>query len=224
MQQNSSTAAQYYYDGGHQVISTYQNGERISFRADFTGSNYDGDNFVAKSSTGALVVPNATDKVIDITDGGGNAFIKAYTASQAGVIDGRGLAGTEIIKGSTGSDTIYAGDGGSQLWGGNDDKSDVIFGGGGADTFTGGNGEDTFISGKNQGSDTFKNISPQDTIQLSDVTLNDIVDVKEVNGIISITFNTGNTITIKSSELLSAEIQLADGTSHRFNHMTKTWQ
>ena len=163
------------------------------------------------------------DKLVDIVDASGNAFIKAYVASKEGVIDGRGHAGIEVIEGSQNSDTIYAGDGGSQLWGGDDEVEDILFGGGGADTFTGGNG-DTFISGKNQGSDTFRNISTKDTINLSDVTLSDIVAAKDTNGFISLTFNTGNTINIQSSELLSGAIQLADGTSRRFNHMTRTWQ
>ena len=221
---STAPAPNYIYEGGYKDISTYQTGEIISFRADYLGSSYDGgNNFIARSSTGALFVDNVADKVIDITDGGGNAFIKAYAASQAGVIDGRGHAGIEIIKGSAGTDTIYAGDGGSQLWGGDDKESDILFGGGGADTFTGGN-TDTFISGKNQGSDTFRNISTKDTVILSDVTLSDITEVKDVNGFLSLTFNTGNTVTIQSRELLSGAIQLADGTSHRFNHMTRTWQ
>ena len=101
----------------------------------------------------------------------------------------------------------------NQLWG-NVDTSNAIFGGGDSDTFTGTNEADTFVSGKNQGSDTFRNISTKDTIYLNDATLSDLVGVKDVNGFIYLNFNTGNTLTIQSSELLSGAIQLADGTAH----------
>ena len=141
--------------------------------------------------------------------------IETPAVSPGEVIDRRGSKDFEAINGTNGADTIYAGDGGSQLWGGADNSADVLYGGGGADLF---------IGGKNQGSDTFRNVSTKDTINLTDVTLSDIVSAKDTNGFISLTFNTGNTLTIQSSELLSGTIRLADDTAHRFNHMTRTWQ
>ena len=137
------------YTGGDKTISNYS-GQAVMLGA-YTGANFNGNNFVVNSPTGALVIENATDKIVDLRDGAGNAFIKAYTPSTAGVIDGRGLAGYEIISGAAnGTDVIFAGDGGSSLWGGSGLDADAI---------AGGNGSDIFIGGRLQGADNFYNVS-----------------------------------------------------------------
>ena len=156
------------------------------------------------------------DKVIDMVDSEGNAFAKAYAATNPGLIDGRGIAGYEIIAGSdAGADLIFAGDGGSQLWGGAGIASDTLIGGGGTDIFVG---------GKYQGADVFGNASAYDVVYLNDTTLSDIVATAEQNGVITVAFNTGNVIAVYSSQTLSSAFVLADGSAWRFNHATKSWQ
>ncbi len=216
-QETSTTSTrQHVYTGGNQVISDYAAGEKIVFGATYTGAFYDGNgDFFAGSTTGALVVQNAMNKVVDLTDAAGNAFVKAYAATTAGIIDGRGLGGFEVINGSAGADAIYAGDGGSQLWGGADVASDAMMGGGGTDIF---------IGGKNQGADYFLNASSADIVHLNDSTLSDIVATAEENGTIGIAFNTGNVIAVQSSEALSATVMLADGSAYKYNHANKSWQ
>ena len=198
-------ANQRVYAGGNQIISDYTSGEKIIFNAAYTGSFYDdAGNYCVGSSTGALVIQNAVDKVIDLSDGAGNSVIKAYAATTAGVIDGRGLIGFELINGSAGTDAIFAGDGGSQMWGGYDVAADVLVGGGGTDIFL--------------------NASSADIVHLNDATLSDIIATEENNGSIAIAFNTGNVVGVQSSELLSATVMLADGAAYRFNHANKSWQ
>ncbi|MBO4779122.1 MAG: hypothetical protein J5497_00640, partial [Selenomonadaceae bacterium] len=207
---------QYVYPGNNMTISDYESDKSILFRADYAGAFFDdAGNFVAYSSTGALIVQNAADKVININDYAGNPCFKAYAASTSGVIDGRGISGFEIINGSAGADMIYAGDGGSQLWGGFGDASDTLIGGGGTDIF---------IGGKNQGVDLFLNASSADIVHLNDATLSDIVATEENNGAIAVAFNNGNVIAAQSSEVISATFMLADGSAYRFNHVTKSWQ
>ena len=182
----------------------------------YKGANFSGNNFVVNSLTGTLTIENVADKIIDLRDGAGNEFVKAYKASAAGVIDGRGIASYEIIEGSSaGTDVIFAGDGGSQLWGGS---------GTAADALVGGLGTDIFIGGRYQGADNFYSASSADIVNLNDATLSDIVAAVEGNGSVLIAFNTGNVINIQSTELLSAAINLADGSAWRFNHATKSWQ
>ena len=60
-------------------------------------------------------------------------------------------------------------------------------------------------------------------MNLYNVTLSDIVLADESNGVIGLAFNTGNVITIQSTDYISAKINLADGKSYRFNHATKSW-
>ena len=175
-----------------------------------------GGNFALSSATGNLFIANANDKVINFVDSAGNPVLKAYAATNPGILDGRGIAGYEYIVGSdAGTDVIYAGDGGSQLWGG---------AGIGADALVGGAGVDMFIGGKYQGADTFMNASSADIVFLNDATLSDIVVAGEMNGTIALTFNTGNVIAVQSSEALSAAFVLADGSAWRFNHAIKSWQ
>ena len=121
----------------------------------------------------------------------------------------------EIINGSAGTDIIYAGDGSSQLWGGNGDDGDIL---------VGGNGSDIFIGGKTQGADIFLNASSTDIVHLNDATLSDIIATEENNGNIAIAFNNGNAVGIQSTEPLSAAVMLADGSAYRYNHTNKSWQ
>ena len=204
------------YSGGNQIISDYQSGEKIIFAEVYTGSFYDAEgNYCVGSSTGALVIQNSVDKVVDFIDVNGNDLLKAYAASTAGVIDGRGLGGFEVINGANGADAIFAGDGGSQLWGGYDVAADTLVGGGGTDIF---------IGGKNQGADVFLNASSADIVHLNDASLSDIVSTAENNGAIAIAFSTGNVVGVQSSEALSAKFILADGAAYQFNHANKSWQ
>ncbi|MBR4384347.1 MAG: hypothetical protein IKP64_12415, partial [Selenomonadaceae bacterium] len=202
------------YTGGNKTISNYA-GQAVTLGA-FTGANFSGSNFVVNSSSGTLTIQNVTNKVVDLRDGRGNAFIKAYTPSAAGVIDWRGVSGYEIIYGSAaGTDVIFAGDGGSQLWGGSGYTADALVGGAGSDIF---------IGGRLQGSDNIFNASAADVVNLTDATLSDLVATAEINGNVLLGFNTGNIISIQSTNLLSARINFADGSSWRFNHITKSWQ
>ena len=204
------------YTGGDQVISNY-GGQAIMLSSGYyLGAYFSSDNFVVTSLTGTLTIQNVTDKVVDLRNSKGDEFMKAYKASAAGIVDGRGIAVFEVIEGSSaGVDVIFAGDGGSQLWGGADTAADAI---------AGGNGRDIFIGGRFQGSDNFYNVSSADTVSLTDASLSDIVGVIENNGALFIGFNTGAIIGIHGTDTLSAAIYLADGTSWRFNHVTKSWQ
>jgi len=54
---------------------------------------------------------------------------------------------------------------------------------------------------------------------LTDVTLNDLADVKKEGDTITFTFKTGNTVNIQSTDTVSGAIVLADSTWH-FQHTT----
>lgn len=85
------------------------------------------------------------------------------------------------------------------------------------DTLVGGAGADLFYGGKDQGSDTFLNVSSTDKVYLTDVTLNDLSDVKKEGDVITFTFKNGNTVNIQSSEAVSGAVVLGDSTWH-FQH------
>lgn len=209
------TVESYVYTGGDQIIHNYD-GSKIVLGVLPTGMIFNEGNFALNSDTGNLFIENAYNKVIDFVTGDGEDFAKAYAATGAGIIDGRGIEGFEYIVGSSaGSDIIYAGEDGSSLWGGLDSVTDVL---------VGGEGVDVLVGGKYQGADVFMNASSSDVVYLSDTTLSDIVETGESNGTIAIRFNTGNVVAIQSSEAISAAVMLADGSAWRFNHATKSWQ
>ena len=174
------------------------------------------DDFVLKSSSGALTIENGRNKVIDFSDSYGNTGLYAYVAGNAGVVDGRAFVNFEIIVGAENkSNSLIAGIGGSNLWGGVGFSADIL---------TGNLGFDNFTIGKNEGNDHIANAAQDDVVDLYDVSLSDIVATSENNGTLAFAFNTGNTVIIQSTETLSAKINLADGLSFRFNHANKSFQ
>ncbi len=209
-------AVDYVYTGGDQIISNYASEQKIMLGTLPTGYVFGGGNFALTSDSGTLLIQDANDKVIDLRDGANNPFAKAYAATTAGVIDGRNIAGFEVIAGSdAGADYIFAGDGGSSLWGGS---------GAYADTLVGGAGLDIFVGGKNAGNDIFVDAAPTDLVQLSDVTLSDVIASAEVGNAVAVAFNTGNVVMVGSTDTVSAAFALADGNAYRYNHASKAWQ
>ena len=181
-----------------------------------TAMTFYNDDFYCELPIGTRVVQNAMNKYIDLRDGARNEFIKACALTYSGTIDGRDKNGFDYFVGSNyGSDTIYAGDGGSSLWGGSGNYDDNLIGGAGTDIF---------VSGKYQGNDVLTNVSSADEILLTDATMADLISVNEGDNTIAFTFSTGNILLIGDTELLSAKIHFADGATRRFNHATRSWQ
>ena len=212
---DTGSAKTYSYTGGNQTITDYA-GEKIFLGAFPTGLNYSGDTFHFYSATGALTITNARDKIIDFRDGYGNEFAKACAMTNPTTLDGRTLTGFSYLVGSdAGSNVIFAGNSGSDLWGNTGNAFDLLIGG---------TGYDTFFVGKYDGNDAIQNAAAADSINLYDVRLSDITLTAEDNGTLGIAFNTGNVITIQSTDFISAKFNLADGNSYRYNHATKSWQ
>ena len=169
--------------------------------------------FMINSSSGALTIKNALNKVLDVSSGS-NTVAYVYMASGGGEINGSSFSQLEVIIGANNfANQITSGNGGSSLWGGV----------GGIDTLTGGAGIDTFFFGKNDGEDLIQNAGSSDVVNLYDVSLSDITAATVSGNKISVTFNTGNNLQINSAENLSATFQLADG-NFKFNHSSGTWQ
>ena len=144
-----------------------------------------------------------------------------YTNNQIGIIDAtkNGQAGMQL-GGNSNSNAIYAGSGGNTLWGGEDRVSDYLFGGAGADIF---------LVGKNDGNDAVYNAGNNDTINLYDVTLDDVRDYsydKNANTI-ALGLSSGNYISVEltnDSNFWSAKFQLADDSAYRYDYLSGSWQ
>ena len=213
------------YNKGNDIVSNYQDREKINFAATYTDFGFDDSNFYLNAAEGSLAIQNHKDKWIDIATSDGNVVAHAYVANNGSVIDGRSFNELAVIVGGNNArDTIYAGSGDSSLWGGND----------GFDTLAGGSGVDMFFYGTNDGDDWIQSASENDVINLYDVTLADIIaadwaspSARAEEGAVfeqAIVFTSGRTLGISNLSSVSPTFQLADGSKWQFNRSTTSWQ
>ena len=206
----------YEYDGGNWIVKNFLSGNKIKLASDVLGIEISDDDFVLKSSSGALTIENGLNKVIDFSDSDGNTGLYAYVAGNAGVVDGRAFVNFEIIVGAENkSNNLIAGIGGSNLWGGVGFSADIL---------TGNLGFDNFTIGKNEGNDHIANAAQDDVVDLYDVSLSDIVATAADGNLIGVAFNTGFVMTVESKDNVSPIFQLSDGTRYAYNHSTSAWQ
>ena len=204
------------YTGGNQVISSYASGEKIYFGAEMTGADFDGNgNLLVGSTFGVLTVANVWNKIVDVSNMAGQTLFNAYETYLPAIVDGRVLSSYELIAGSRyGSDVIFAGNGGSSLWGGADFVTDVL---------VGGSGTDVFVSGKTAGSDSIVNASNCDKVYLRDATVGDIVATASDGNTVGILFNTGTVLTVTGTNGASADFVLSDGSTYWYGYGSKQW-
>lgn len=121
-----------------------------------------------------------------------------------------------LIAGNENTNAIYAGNGGNVLWGGSGFFTN--------DYLVGGAGADIFMAGKGDGNDVIMNTDVNDTVNLYDANLSDIVSFYGDANSLVLGFNTGNAVAVASNEVFSPKFQLASGESYRYNRATAAWQ
>ena len=136
----------YNYTGGNRKIENYSPNEKVKLLSNFTGIGIEGNNFLIKSSTGALMLENVRDKLIDVAGGDGqDAFyykagtdlvknyesgeLLTFAASYTGwTTDGRGLGAFEVIIGADNrNNQIFTSENGSTIRGGAN-SNDKLYG------------------------------------------------------------------------------------------------
>ncbi len=156
------------YAGGEEIISGLAAGSQINLNAGIGlyGVTADSGDMTVATSAGQVIVRDARDKLITLADFVGTPIERAYFASVAGIVDGRGFTEVAILHGADfASNEIHAGDGGCQLWGGSY-GDDLLFGGAGADEF---------ITGVACGNDLIYNAGAGDTINLANTRLDQLL-------------------------------------------------
>lgn len=199
-----------YFDGcGIDVITNYGGEDLIKVNGTFNGVNLFG-NFALNFSNGALILPDAWDKVITVADTTGNVLGQACYASGEGILDGRGLAGrTVLVGGAFGSNLIIASEGGSSLW--------ANFGG--VNTLIGGAGADEFIYTPGSGVVFAQNATPFDTINLYGMTSDQIASVAITATDTTINFIDGGALNVQGA----GAVYKLNGANYVANHQTGTF-
>ncbi|MBQ7198400.1 MAG: hypothetical protein IJS29_03960 [Selenomonadaceae bacterium] len=201
----------YTYNGGNKTINDYVEGQVVELKSDYQGIDVNGNNFLVKSSSGAVKIQNSRDKFIGYSANNNNVVAYSYLASGGGQIDGRGKNQAEImIGGDNANNQIFAGSGGSSLWGGN----------GGTDTMTGGDGYDEFFFAMGSGNDLVKNAGDNDVINLLGVSLSQISSFSYDSSSVDLNFNNGEHLKVESTSSVGYRVE---NQTFYFNRSTNQW-
>ena len=198
---NSTSAQTFSYSTGDAIISGYKEGDVINYNvtddaelryADATTTDLLLKEYTKNWESDSLVaVRDVRGKTVNLNTSYGTLY--AHMSATAGEVDGRtinGGANYEMIFGANYLDnTIHAGNGGSQLWGGTR-GNDELFGGSGVDVFTYKFGD---------GNDTFQNAESQDQVLIGNITLDQISSAQVSTGGIVAKFTDGSTLNINGT-------------------------
>ncbi len=182
----------------------------------YTGFSLSGDGISVRASTGTLSLHDCKNEILTFANARDDVLAYVFLSDGVSNLDGRSLSKYEIIVGGSEDDTIRAGSGGSQLWGGS----------GSSDTLVGGSGEDCFYYGKHDGNDTFYEVGAEDRVLLYDMTLDDIASLAlSSEGAFTVGTKQSGTLTLEgqSSSRTSATFSLADGTSWQWDGGRQQW-
>lgn len=204
LQTNSTDGAIQYSSDGQNFFSA-----KIADQTENTMLYSADTNFFALGQQGAIIVTGEGNNDVRLDGSTGQGFINVLN------IDASTATGNNSLGGDANANIIIGGSGSNVLWGGLDLADDLLVGGVGANNF--------FI-GKGNGNDVVTNASSTDVVSLFDTTLSDIVAAVGNESAVAIAFNTGNVVVVGSTEALSAEYMLADGSAYRYNHATQSWQ
>ncbi len=217
---NSSVNSQYIvYSGGNKTVSDYSESQQVNIATDFTGVDVDGDNFIVKSSSGALTIQNSRGKYVKYGDANSNLVAYSYmetsyrgsssyssvsnSYSSYNTIDARskGAVYDVLIGGNNVDDSIVAGSGGSSLWGGNN----------GNDTLVGGSGYDEYIYKYGNGNDVIQGANSTDLVDLSSIKLSQITAAEVSTSGVTIRFTDGSSLKVEGNAS-GMSYKVAEGT------------
>lgn len=101
---------------------------------------------------------------------------------------------------------------------------DTLWGGANNDVLIGGAGTDNFLCGLNEGVDFVTNSDWLDTVNLYNITLNDIGGIQVAAGNVIVGQDANNAVAIQFTGVYSPLIKLADGSQYRYNGANDSWQ
>ena len=127
-------------------------------------------------------------------------------------VNASNMEGNVIIAGNDENNILRGSKGNSSLWGA-----------GGNDSLVGGSGSNVFWYGFAEGNDTISNANSGDTINLYNISLEQIKSAELTGRMAKFTFTNDETLTVNSSSLEELNFQLADKSTWKANISSKTF-
>ena len=201
----------YNYSGGDSVIENYNENEKVNITGAFTGITATDSSFKVNSGSGAIELDNIRGKVVSYTYANSEVVAYSYMAKSSGSVSISSSDKYEALIGADYVDNqIYAGNGGSSLWGGV----------GGNDTLTGGDGDDEFVYYGGSGNDVVRNSKSNDTVHIIGVSVEEITSVQIEESYVSATFADGGSLRVEGNSRVGYKFQ---NTTYVLNQSTKEW-
>lgn len=204
------------FNGNATIITKYDESNAINYNAGFKNAKVSEtfNDFVANTGDEDLIIRDVRGKMMTFTNNGANVAY-ALMANSAGEVDGRSLGDGnkfEVLFGANNvSNTIHAGNGGSQLWGG------YL----GNDELYGGSGVDTFIYDINGGNDTVHGAESQDVVLLRNTSLDQLTRADITDNGVNLSFTYGGTLNIEGKP--TTFVIEDNDVSYTADYQNKTW-
>lgn len=208
---NNSSSVAFGYDGGEDILLNYKTSDTVNYSTDYTGLEISGDDLILNSSTGKLYIRDARNSLINISSANENMPNYFYMAGGAGEIGGYDK-NSVLIGANDAENIITAGSGNSSLWGGNGNISD---------TMNGGTGADIFFYGYGNGNDVIGNATANDSVNLFNVTMDQISSAEITDSGVNLTFSDGGSLTVDGQA--GSFVLSSSGQTYHADYQNKIW-
>ena len=172
-------------------------------------------NFTYESEVNSYLGSSKVDTLsVDSSSGKVEIWLSDEKYSSLEVINAKNSSGANILVGNESNNSIIGGSGSSSLWGGSSSSNDTLIGG---------NGSEIFWYGLGEGDDVIKGVTEADTINLYNVTTEDIFSAEVfANHNMLISMKVGGSLTVNGNTLPT--INLADGSAWKYDTKDKNWK
>ena len=148
---------------------------------------------------------------VNTANSSNSIFLTDEHFSNINVLSAKYSSSRNILAGNYLDNEIIGGSGDSSMWGGEGGSNDVL---------TGGDSTNMFWYGQGEGNDIINNADSNDSVNLYNISLNDIVSVEDFQSGLKINMSSGS-LTINATE--TPKCMLADGTAYRYDRNNSNW-
>lgn len=161
------------------------------------------------NQAGTLVVNDSNNNQIYLDGSNGGTYANVIN------IDAGASFGENVLAGNAADNVLTGGNGNTTLWGGSTVSNDTLIGG---------NASNMFFYGRGEGNDVIINSDQNDSVNLYNINFSEFVGFNATENSVSLSFNTGQQLTVNDSGQISPTFIFSSGESFRYNHSTSNWE